>query len=290
MEKARDVWKSKATEVAALKPTGSGIVPKPPGPALPRPQAKPPTALDSLAQEIDGAPRYGLNARALILKAAAGVASMEGKMARLEKPTQALAADGPADWRPPRPRLNGPGLSEAVPLAERPFVTYVNRSQIPRLQRQACCNTLFSGYLVFLAEAIGVLDDKSAVQLVTGDVDVKKTASAAAISQENGIYRQVTGKAQYEVLARKAVADGQKYIEPDQAKPFFLVNSAKDQAKPFSLVNSAKDQAKPFFLVNSAKDLAKPFFLVNSAKDQAKPSHSSWSNLPKITFLRMPYM
>lgn len=162
-QKAAEAYKQQAAQVAAAAaaPTQQNttvIRPAPPAPhhqcsvASAQAGSKPQGGSQLLdLEQLKSAPRFGLNARELILQAAGMVAAEQqpagpraaamaqaGSSARLPAAAAAVAAGvqgvkGPSSSRP---RLNGHKLVEAYPPSERPFVQYNPRSCIPRVQRQ----------------------------------------------------------------------------------------------------------------------------------------------------------
>ncbi|KXZ49308.1 hypothetical protein GPECTOR_22g902 [Gonium pectorale] len=152
--------------------------------------------LEKIQQQIDTAPTYGMNARALLLRAAELVAAREEA-----RPVGAAKPAAPPDPASVLISAVKP-LADAVPVPERPFVTYVPRSAIPRLVRQEAAHALTGGYLA-LALLAARVPEARAVQAVSSEPELRKAAAAAAGQHEQALYRQVTSKLAYEELARK---------------------------------------------------------------------------------------
>ncbi|GIL75209.1 hypothetical protein Vretifemale_5049 [Volvox reticuliferus] len=170
--------------------------------------------LESLEQQIASAPTCGMNARALVLRAAELVARRDAARASAATGAAATAALKPAPATAPADA--GPGLisvvkplADAVPLPERAFVTYVPRSSIPRLVRQEAAHSLTGGYLALALQRARVPEAR-AVQAVTNEPELRKAAVAAAGQHEMALYRQVTSKMNYELLFRKTKAEPER--------------------------------------------------------------------------------
>ncbi|KAF5834324.1 hypothetical protein DUNSADRAFT_9025 [Dunaliella salina] len=104
-------------------------------------------------------------------------------------------------------RLNPTRLLEAVSVPERHFVTYVPRSNIPRLLRQGTADMLLGRYLSHLvglcqhATPAGQRTEAKALEAVRADADLRATARLTAAAHETALYKQVTSKHAYTALS-----------------------------------------------------------------------------------------
>ncbi len=119
--------------------------------------------------ELLSAPRYGLNARALILQAAEHAATTAAATPSVGHHTVNTSGNAPS-----APRLSPSALLSAIAPAARPVVQYVPRSSIPRLTRQGVCDTLLGQYLALLLRVM--------------EPDVEQQGDAAAIQVPLSIY------------------------------------------------------------------------------------------------------
>ncbi|GAX75069.1 hypothetical protein CEUSTIGMA_g2513.t1 [Chlamydomonas eustigma] len=159
----------------------------------------PSVQIQKLAVELNVAPRFGVNAKALILQAASNLAGSRGSTtSTLVPPTSATATRNSAAPRQPMlPVWKLDELLALVPVTDRPFVSYVPRSNIPRLTRQAGVESLLGQYIGRLLTLLRVPTESLGVKIVKEDRGLIKVASQAASIHELALYKQVTSKQAY---------------------------------------------------------------------------------------------
>eukprot|EP00873_Tetraselmis_striata_P010518 jgi/Tetstr1/430782/TSEL_020567.t1 len=192
-------------------------------------------SFEELEERCKKAPRYGANAKFLLLQAASRLATEGGGLrfhppASGSAPRAAIGAGGPdaAAHRsaPPQPgeaseaprrlhwkQLPG-GLLQCVPKPETPIVAFVLRPKIPRALRQGVANHLANQHLAMAAAAHGVLSAQEARTLVEENADLRAAAMKAALAQELDLYKRSATKALYSTSARTVTASADFVQQP----------------------------------------------------------------------------
>jgi len=158
---------------------------------------------------LDAAPTHGLNARALILRAAAEAEAGEGELhlpAAGPDPVRLAVAGRAAAVRA------GRALAAAWPQAEKPYPDLIRRSKVPRAARVPVLARLAGEHLALALHGRGgrpaaalASDPAAAVRGVATPAD-RAAAVAAARTQELGLYRDAANGGAYTARSARATA------------------------------------------------------------------------------------
>ncbi|KAL6778644.1 hypothetical protein ACKKBF_B15570 [Auxenochlorella protothecoides x Auxenochlorella symbiontica] len=149
---------------------------------------------DELLQACAAAPRFGVNAKAIILQAAAEVDEEEEPPVppQLDDPRQ-------QEWEC---LARAAEFLEAVDPRLRPLVTYVPRSKLPRAARQTVVTKLAGQHLALAAMWQGQLEPAAAAGLE----GLRARAFAFAMDQEAELFRRCMGVGVYQNKAAQLTA------------------------------------------------------------------------------------
>ncbi|KAI8476315.1 MAG: hypothetical protein J3K34DRAFT_516728 [Monoraphidium minutum] len=164
---------------------------------------------EALREQLEAAPRHGVNARFLLLERARAIA--QGEAAQGIKPGKAPLARAGAPPPPPRaagpPPPTGPQLLALVPTPARPWVPYAARGAAPQAARQQAALALAASYLSLLARELRLQPGERAREAVAGDPQLQAAASKAALAHEATLHLAVSTPAQYRAAAGRLGLD-----------------------------------------------------------------------------------
>jgi hypothetical protein len=172
----------------------------------------PPDTTAGLADDLHAlhaAPTFGLNARELILRAAAG-ADDDGDDLTFA-PVGADPARAAAERRAAAVSA-GRALARAWPQAEKPFPDLILRSKVPRADRVPVLARLAGEHLALrldarLGESVDWTAAPAAAALMARSMPAERAAAvAAATAQERALYGAATGGVAYRARAGRATA------------------------------------------------------------------------------------
>ncbi|PRW33151.1 methyltransferase TARBP1 [Chlorella sorokiniana] len=148
---------------------------------------------DDLADACSRAPKFGLNAKALILQAA---------LAEDDEP--AAPRPDPAAEAAAATARRGAEYLTAVDVKQRPLVAYLARSKIPRINRQTVLNKLAGEHLALAGAATcsPALEPAAAA----ANLQLRKAAFDAALAQELELFRRCGSAQVYQNLAARTSA------------------------------------------------------------------------------------
>ena len=154
---------------------------------------------EQLRAQLDSAPKFGANARHLLLEAARTIAAGEaasGVRPAAPPPARAEPGVAAAARRDAERYASGARLFELVPPEARPWVPYNPRGAAPQHARQAAASALAASYLALLARELRLEPPARAERAAESDEEFQRAAAAAALAHEAALHLDANGSLQ----------------------------------------------------------------------------------------------